>query len=72
MNDKTYVHVRLMQEDGVIGPEASLEISEDTKVNEIQALAREWACGQTGWPWDVVTWETDDGMSGSVDLGGYK
>jgi hypothetical protein len=51
----TTIRVRLMQESGVSGPTATIEAG-DTPAEQFWA-AREWAAGQTGHPWDVLTVE---------------
>jgi len=46
---------RLMQDTGVKGPAATIEIPDDREGQDKAALA--WAAAQTGHPWDSLTIE---------------
>lgn len=48
---------RLMQESGVTGPTATVEVE---SIDAAREQARAWAAGQTGHPWDVLTVSCDD------------
>lgn len=55
------VKFRLMQESGVTGPGTTVEFENpDPHPNALRAMAREWAKGQTGHPWDALTIEYTD------------
>jgi hypothetical protein len=55
------VTFRLMQESGVTGPVKTFEMENpDPHPNALRRLAREWASGETGHPWDVLTVEYGD------------
>lgn len=56
-NETTRATVRLMQEAGVAGPVAELEVPADEAGQD--AAAREWAAWQVGHPWDSLTIEVD-------------
>jgi hypothetical protein len=49
---------RLMQESGVPGPKKTITLENpDPHPNVIARLAREWAAGEAGHPWDCLTYE---------------
>ncbi len=48
----------LMQKSGVVGPSKTLPLENpDPPITIIYQLARQWAKGQTGHPWDVLAVE---------------
>lgn len=47
--------VRLMQDGGVSGPAAELDVPDDEAGQDV--AAREWAASQLGHPWDELTIE---------------
>ncbi len=54
------VTFRLMQADGIQGPQKTIELENpDPHPNALRLLAREWAKGQIGHPWDTLTIEWD-------------
>lgn len=54
---ETYT-ARLMQENGVSGPQTTFAAEGDAQAIE---HARDWADAQTGKPWDVLTIEDETG-----------
>ena len=67
----TRVTFRLMQESGVQGPKHTITLENpDPHWRALSRLARDWAAGQTGHPWDVLTYElNDDGEAHEVSQG---
>ncbi len=59
-----YAIVRLMQEGGVQGPSAGIEYR-----NEKDAI--EWAAGQSGHPWDMVTVQVYEDQEAAESMGDY-
>jgi hypothetical protein len=59
---------RLMQEAGVTGPVETVDVPDDADWRVISPIARAWAEGQTGHPWDVLTVEPEDGEVFEVEL----
>lgn len=52
------VTFRLMQDSGAQGPQKTIELENpDPHPNALRRLARAWAAGETGHPWDRLTVE---------------
>jgi hypothetical protein len=62
-----------MQESGVQGPVKTVALENpDPHWRALSRWARTWAAGQTGHPWDVLTYELEDGVAHEVSQGEFS